>query len=75
MICKPCPHHKLLWEFHLEGVSTGIYLQKSGIYVSNIVQVFQLLYCIVLTFSTKHITECEICSCIVHYTHFCQNAA
>lgn len=52
MIFKPSPHHKLLWAFHLEGVSTGIYLQKTGIYVSTIVQAFQLL-----TFSTKQVTK------------------
>jgi hypothetical protein len=52
MIFKHCPRHKLLWEFHLEGVSTGIYLWKTGIYVSKIVQTFQLL-----TFSTKQVTE------------------
>jgi hypothetical protein len=27
MIAKPYPLHKQVWEFRLEGVSTGIYLQ------------------------------------------------
>jgi hypothetical protein len=67
MIFKLCPHHRQLWEFHLEGVSTGIYLQKTDFYVCKIMQAFQLLTSSIQNKSLK----CEICTCFVHCTHFC----
>ena len=35
MIAKPYPLHKQVWEFHLEDVSTGIYLQNIWIYMAK----------------------------------------
>ena len=40
MIVKPYPLHKQVWEFHLEGVSTGIYLQ---IYMSEFIWQMMML--------------------------------
>ena len=54
MIVKPYPLHKQVWEFHLEGVSTGIYLHICICIYLHSINLYKDVETVIITICNLH---------------------